>query len=458
MTEISLRSIPQLFSFSSQESSSQFTDDDDRASDEPGGGSDEGEGGGIGAGEGEEIGAGEGIVAGEGEGIVAGGGGGGPGGGGAGKRPDLDEPLFPGLPTTKFECLMMCFHLMIRNGLSYIGLTHLLKMINSIFGELVVPETVTVFERIFTGSLQAEIHFYCGNCPTYLGEKFFLFPPDITETECPSCSTKHTLADLEKSSFFMYIPIGQQLKSYFETTANISELLKHRFESATNDDIISDIFDGSVYKSLMAEGGFLSDFRNIGISFDCDGAPVFKSVKNSLWPIQFFIQDLPIKERFNTWNYMVAGLWFGKEEPDMSIFLMPFILELQKLYYEGFTWTDPSSGISHVSKVMVLCCCTDTMGKPRLQSLKQFNGFYGCPYCLNIGVMIPDHPPVRYLLDVNPVIGDDNEPSYTVKGKDPKTGEIKLFDVVDRTDSGIREDMENSANSDDVNYSQRGEG
>jgi len=190
------------------------------------------------------------------------------------------------------------------------------------------------------------------------------------------------------------------------------------------------------------------------------GAPVFKSVKTSLWPIQFGINELPIEERFSKWNCMVAGLWFGGHEPEMSVFLTPFVLEAQKLYYEGFEWKDSSSGISYLSKVIVLNCSLDSVAKPKVQCVKQFNGYNGCTYCLHVGIMLPGHTGVKYLLHELPVAGDSYEPLYTVNEKviDPETKEEKevTHRVVDRTNAGIRQDMEEVASHPDPNYSIRG--
>lgn len=60
---------------------------------------------------------------------------------------------------------------------------------------------------------------------------------------------------------------------------------------------------------------FVNNKDNVSITFNIDGAPVFKSSKGSIWPIQFICNKLPPEVRVQPNNVMLAGLWFGKKHP-----------------------------------------------------------------------------------------------------------------------------------------------
>lgn len=84
------------------------------------------------------------------------------------------------------------------------------------------------------------------------------------------------------------------------------------------------IFDGSV-NDITNSREYLK-FRNsvpqnvkksyASCLFNSDGSPVFKSSKNSIWPIQIILNELPAEVRMNspvTW-----ALWFGRDKPNMD--------------------------------------------------------------------------------------------------------------------------------------------
>ncbi|KAG8176740.1 hypothetical protein JTE90_003371 [Oedothorax gibbosus] len=126
-----------------------------------------------------------------------------------------------------------------------------------------------------------------------------------------------------------------------------------------------------------------------------DGSPVYKSTKNSLWPIQFRINEFPPEKRFLSENLMLAGLWFGKKEPNMQVFMKPFVQEMYDLYHNGFSWQHHEEVIE--TKVITLNCVVDSVAKPTLQGTTQFNGYFGCNYCYHPGDLIDNQISVAKL-------------------------------------------------------------
>jgi hypothetical protein len=60
---------------------------------------------------------------------------------------------------------------------------------------------------------------------------------------------------------------------------------------------ISDVYDGKVYKHYAEHHG-LSDWWNISLALFCDGAPIFESSKQSMWPYMFCILEFDSEIRY----------------------------------------------------------------------------------------------------------------------------------------------------------------
>lgn len=67
-----------------------------------------------------------------------------------------------------------------------------------------------------------------------------------------------------------------------------------------------------------------------------DGAPVHANSKNSMWVMMMTLNCLPALIRFK--NVILAGIWFGREEPIMPIFYKPFIQMINILADTGVNW------------------------------------------------------------------------------------------------------------------------
>lgn len=93
------------------------------------------------------------------------------------------------------------------------------------------------------------------------------------------------------------------------------------------DSCITDITSGNTYRRLKEEK-ILRD-GDLTVTFNTDGSPLFKSSKSSIWPIQFTLNDLPPLLGFA--NSTLAGLWFGKKHPNMSLFLAKFVEQFEDI-------------------------------------------------------------------------------------------------------------------------------
>lgn len=148
-------------------------------------------------------------------------------------------------------------------------------------------------------------------------------------------------------------------------------------------DNISDVTHGRMYQNLVKEGHLKSD--DLTLSWNCDGIPIFNSSNYSLWPLQFTINELPFAQRKE--NVMVSAIWFGSQKPRIDTFLKPFVDECRDLVKNPLQWID-STGICRISRVFTLVCSSDAIARTILRNCKQFNGKFGCDWCLHPGEVV----------------------------------------------------------------------
>lgn len=312
----------------------------------------------------------------------------------------------------------MLMSYLLRHNLTGEAVTHLLEMLNIMLPGL-VPSSRYLFHKEFGRASTPEVHFYCERCLKYLGIQADC-PP-----QCDSCNTPvdaHAL--LKKGVYFLVLPLRSQIEQILQEHS--ASLTRHD----SNLGILSDIQSGEEYKKLLDSGVLGKD--DLTLIWNCDGAPVFKSSKCSIWPIQCQVTELPPDLRKK--NIMISALWFGPGKPSMFTLLTPFVKEASLLETKGVEWKD-LQGNHHVSKAFVLICSSDSVARPLLRNTKQFNGFYGCDFCYHKGGKTYPYcrpePPLRNEKDhfSHAMAATMDEPVFGVKGPCPlmKLSQFKMI-------------------------------
>lgn len=114
-----------------------------------------------------------------------------------------------------------------------------------------------------------------------------------------------------------------------------------------------------------------------------DGVQLFKSCGQTLWPILLAVTSLPPGIRMNCENIILAGVWQGPVKPPMHKILTPVLNKLKHLKEHGVTVETPS-GTKNI-KACLLVGVFDLPAKAMATNHTQFNGNYGCNYCLDKG-------------------------------------------------------------------------
>lgn len=291
----------------------------------------------------------------------------------------LNAPLSEGIQTTKAECIIMILSFVMRHKLSSAALADLLKMINEMLGREVIVSSTYLFKKIFgQHSPNLHFHFYCKYCFSLVASFDGDRPDEIMP--CPHCQRPCNIKRLD-DNFFLTTSLVSQVEGLLNRPDISSQLSYKEDRQKVHENNLEDIFDGLVYQELFNPGGPLHDTTNLTYTFNTDGMPIFSSSKCSLWPIYLIINELPPKTRKE--NMILAGVWFGKCEPKMNLFLSKFVQEANKLAVDGVNWMD--EGLATNSKLYGVCCNVDAPAKALMQNVMQFNGYMGCGLCYHPG-------------------------------------------------------------------------
>ncbi|KAK6489849.1 hypothetical protein HHUSO_G6776 [Huso huso] len=263
-----------------------------------------------------------------------------------------------------------------KHQLTNEALEDILKLLNHIGGDGTVPASKYYFEKYFSDCKGViDIYLICETCEMLLGIK-------ATSGNCSFCGKQWVAShNISKGQFFFYMPLKSQIKALLNDISVQKHLAFHKERSTTGN--YSDIQDGTLYKKVLNS----SPSNTLSVNFSCDGVPVFKSSQYSIWPVLCVLNELPPVERLK--HVLMASLWFGSKKPDMNLYLQPFVNECQDLMQSGVDWENAVTQEKINSKVVCTVAICDSVARPLLQNMMQFNGLHGCGFCTDPGTNVP---------------------------------------------------------------------
>lgn len=310
------------------------------------------------------------------------------------RNSDWDLIMFKDSNLTKRDVIFMIYSISLRHNLSNAARRDIIEFAKYCANENGSSKTTEldsdykISQLLEQSNNYSKYIFYCITCKNIILETTKATFQDC-EIECPiqECKTKNTIT-LRSENFFIMPNVSDQIKSLLsekDTYQKLNEVKKKIKIKSGKDEIITDVYSGKKYQSLL-KGNVPFDFT---FNFNTDGAPIFNSSRLGMWPIQLIINELPPEIRFK--NVILAGLWVGKKEPNnqlMNSFMLCFAETVKYLFTEGVTMIDPTTHETKNLKFLPLCCCVDSVARPVLQNRIQFNGYYGCSWCYHPGVNI----------------------------------------------------------------------
>ena len=283
--------------------------------------------------------------------------------------PDGHSPVASGSSITKGQLFTLVSAFILRHCCTDVAVGDLISLLNSLIPGC-LPHNLYFFRKLLHPSISENIqlHGLCYECGAYLCK----ITKQVVTCTCSECGSLLNCKEIvKKGSTFLMYPIDQQLKMLLEKVGIVD-----RISQRDKTDTISDIGDGSEYKKLS-----INFPESLSLTCNTDGIPAFASSNSSLWPIYFVINELPLRLRHV--HMMLAALWIGPSKPRMDSYFRPVVECLEQLYDRGIEWM--KCGRTVTTKVYMSLVSCDSVARPLLQNMKQFNGEYGCGFCLMSG-------------------------------------------------------------------------
>lgn len=288
-----------------------------------------------------------------------------------GVMPSLSDKLFPGSPISVEENLLAILSFSQSENLSGEGFARLLKLIELPFLE--PNNCCKSFEQLQshfkTVKTPMKSYFYCSKCLKALNS--------LTDN-CDECKLLKPSVDQ-----VIVLSLKDQLSEFYSRPGFLEDI-QYRFNRhKLNPDNIEDLFDGTIYKEVVATG-LLADKHNVSIMWNGDGASPYESSSLQIWPFFGVVNELPPNKRFKHENLLLSAVFIGKQKPHPNIFLKNVYSEVIALK-EGFTVHPHDCVEPIVVKAVFLCGTCDSPAKSLLFNQKYYNGHFSCPKCLNKG-------------------------------------------------------------------------
>ncbi|KAL7295964.1 hypothetical protein TKK_0003487 [Trichogramma kaykai] len=284
----------------------------------------------------------------------------------------IHQRMYPTGDLTVGEAIQEIMDFFIATSLTKIGLERLIQLLHVLLPQPNnLPKSQYRFLKLLYSLLPSDSdlirkHQICEDCFYYLGCLSNQIPKKI----CEQCKGKNT------RSFFVEYNLKQVIKNAFETR-NLKHFIDRQKENVCDDNYIQDFSSGSEYKKIQEKN--LQPY-DLTLLWNTDGAPVSKSSKGEIWPIQVQLLDVPPNNRRSF--QFICGIYYSTDKkPNMNSFLKPFSIILNDLYENGVDWYDKTTNTTRNSKIIAPIATLDCPARAAVQNLMQFNGEFGCSFC-----------------------------------------------------------------------------
>ncbi|KAL7289509.1 hypothetical protein TKK_0016694 [Trichogramma kaykai] len=276
---------------------------------------------------------------------------------------------------SSLQLLFLVLKFSVMHKLSVSSLSSLLTLINSIFQDPVLPDSRYMIDKFFNGKPNSCFYAICPNdkCNAHLGKLEDIDPP----SECNKCNKVIGKIDQASNNFYVMIDPSNAIVDVVKDNEDYYDYVINR--RTHNIGHYQDIYDGDLYRQFISSLSDEDRKQYLTVTFNSDGAAPFKSSPLSVWPIYIMINEVPVQERFK--NIIPCALWFNRKKPDMKNFLKVFSDMFNDLREKGIKCQLKGNDLN--LKLYALVCCVDTVARAPMQGLTQFNGKYGCSWCLH---------------------------------------------------------------------------
>lgn len=270
--------------------------------------------------------------------------------------------------------IQTCVANALRHKTPFSSIQDSLKIMNDVPGAMFkLPTTPHKIDQATEPIFNFRFHYFCEKCQSYSVHSNSSIRNQFKCTHCDGNIFQ------KPNNYFITIPLKQQLEN--SIAKNWKSIIRFRDENENELQYIQDIHDGSICKQIDSE--FANSF-NLSVLVNTDGAQMFKSTKNSLWPIQLIQNFLPPRLRYICENIIVVGLYFGSKKPDESQIFAPLVEEIKDIHKAG-GFRIATLRTDLIFLPFITHCTCDLPAKAMCQGIMQFNGKNACGYCHHPG-------------------------------------------------------------------------
>lgn len=278
--------------------------------------------------------------------------------------------LYEGSDMTSNEGLLRVLKIFVEEGWSKTSLDKNVKLLKRMLPK---PNDLpssgkAALKRLenLTATFSEKEHVYCTECLQLVvnGEN------QENDEKCKCEGEQNT------DKFYSFDP-EDQIRHMFQQRGLASVIDYHRDHHNRQEGFICDVQDGSEYKAIKEH---LRGPHDIVCMWNTDGLQLSSSSKQELWAILGTICEVP--PRLRSSFLIVFGVYVGNKDPDMNVFLKPFVESLKKIQDKGgLSWIHPVSKEQMLSQVVAPVLVADAPAKALVCHHKRFNSRFGCNIC-----------------------------------------------------------------------------
>ncbi|KAL7290772.1 hypothetical protein TKK_0015519 [Trichogramma kaykai] len=285
-------------------------------------------------------------------------------------NPEFNAKIDTPVDKSRGEIMLMIMKYSIQNELSISAITNLFQLINTMFKRPILLNSRYMLDKFFNSKDEFQYNIICYQCSADLGNE------RLEKITCPICEAVNVKKDPQKSAYFILSDPSKQIVYLIESNEDyFSEVTQRRTHEPG---YMYDVYDGIKYREFYQSLEPKERYNYVTTVFNTDGASKFKCSKQSVWPLYLMINELPKDVRTN--QLVVCGLMFTLRKPDMTIFLDKLVTLINDLRISCKIKNE-----IRLLRLYVLTCCVDAVARAPIQGIKQFNGHYGCNWCLHPG-------------------------------------------------------------------------
>lgn len=273
------------------------------------------------------------------------------------------------LKTRKDQSERLIAHFLKYNH-SYNGLEEMARIMNLMDNtSMQLPESRHKLLKEINPRFKVEFHIHCSKCNNYI-------PTPINKAVCSLCSKQLKTSN---STYFVYIPIEQQLRKVINE--NWDEISFYPY-SHDEVDVIKDIYDCIQYKKIQKK--YENKAKVLSLVCGADGAV---AASKSLWAIQLYQNYLKPSMRYVPQNVLCVAFFHESFKPKMKDFFFPLLNELKNINKAGGLVFEKNK-TKYRFMPIITHFVADLPAKVEIQGMISYNGYNACGYCFHPGVLI----------------------------------------------------------------------